>query len=112
MNYRRIEDINPNYRDNFSGHEIKGMAVISDLTAGMLTDDTRERIGTVSDILVDQQGNIQYFVVDLGAAPTGRQVLLPAEQARFDSKNDRVYAAGMTKEQAEMLPAFNENVLI
>jgi hypothetical protein len=112
MTFRRIEDMDPNYRDRFAGRDIKGMSVVSDLTAGMLTDDTNERIGTVYELLVDQQGGIQYVVIDLGAAMTGRRVLLPADKVRIDDRTDRVYAAGLTKEQAEMLPVFNEQAAL
>ncbi|NTW18596.1 MAG: RlmF-related methyltransferase, partial [Nostocales cyanobacterium W4_Combined_metabat2_030] len=41
-----------------------------------------EKIGTVSDILVDDQGHFRYFVVDLGSTYHFRNVIKKEE--RFD----------------------------
>ncbi|MFM7424864.1 MAG: PRC-barrel domain-containing protein [Elainella sp.] len=88
-------------------HQIRGFAVHSDLIAGMLSSTTEEKLGTVADVLLDDTGRIQYVVVDLGTSPSGMQVLLPADQARMDHKAEIVYASGLTREQAEQLPAFH-----
>ncbi len=53
----KLEDFDPNYRETFGGGDIKGLSVYA---------EGDEKIGTVSDALVDEQGNFRYFVVDLG----------------------------------------------
>ncbi|MBN3905567.1 MAG: DUF2382 domain-containing protein [Nostoc sp. NMS1] len=96
----KLEDFEPNYRDAFEGHDINGL--------GVYTQGTDEKIGTVSDVLVDEEGHFRYLVVDLGFWIFGKKVLLPIGRARIDYNVDRVYTIGLTREQAEDLPEFNE----
>ena len=95
----KLEDFNPDYRESFGGNDIKGMGVYT---------DTDEKIGTVNDALVDEEGNFRYFIVDLGFWIFGKKVLLPLGRARIDYNVDRVYTIGLTREQAEDLPEFSE----
>ncbi|MBE8971289.1 DUF2382 domain-containing protein [Nostocales cyanobacterium LEGE 12452] len=96
----KLEDFEPNYQDSFDGHDIKGL--------GVYTQGTDEKVGTVSDILVDEEGHFRYLVVDLGFWIFGKKVLLPIGRARIDYDVDRVYTIGLTREQAEDLPEFSE----
>ncbi len=96
----KLEDFEPNYRDTFEGQDINGL--------GVYTQGTDEKIGTVSDVLVDDEGHFRYLVVDLGFWIFGKKVLLPIGRARIDYNVDRVYTIGLTREQAEDLPEFNE----
>ena len=100
MSLLKIKEFDPNYRESFEGKDIKGMGVFA-------TAD--EKIGTVSDILVDEQGHFRYFVVDLGLWIFGKKVLLPVGRSRIDHTSERIYTVGMTKQQAENLPEFNEH---
>jgi uncharacterized protein (TIGR02271 family) len=100
----KLEDFEPNYRDSFEGHDIKGL--------GVYTQGTDEKIGTVNDVLVDEDGHIRYLVVDLGFWIFGKKVLLPIGRARIDYNSDRVYTIGLTREQAEDLPEFNERLAL
>ncbi|MDZ8080670.1 MAG: DUF2382 domain-containing protein [Nostoc sp. DcaGUA01] len=100
----KLEDFEPNYRDTFEGHDIKGL--------GVYTQGTDEKIGTVNDVLVDEDGHIRYLVVDLGFWIFGKKVLLPIGRARIDYNTDRVYTIGLTREQAEDLPEFNERLAL
>lgn len=96
----KIKDLDPNYTETFGGTDLKGSSVYS--------DSNNEKIGTVDDILVDESGEFRYFVVDLGFWIFGKKVLLPVGRARMDS--DRVYAVGMTRDQAERLPEYKEGM--
>ncbi|WP_375501297.1 DUF2382 domain-containing protein [uncultured Nostoc sp.] len=96
----KLQDFEPNYRDTFEGRDINGL--------GVYTQGTDEKIGTVSDVLVDEEGHFRYLVVDLGFWIFGKKVLLPIGRARIDYNVDRVYTIGLTREQAEDLPEFNE----
>ncbi|MDZ8187666.1 MAG: DUF2382 domain-containing protein [Nostoc sp. ChiSLP02] len=100
----KLEDFEPNYRDSFDGHDIKGL--------GVYTQGTDEKIGSVSDVLVDDDGHIRYLVVDLGFWIFGKKVLLPIGRSRIDYNTDRVYTIGLTREQAEDLPEFNERLAL
>ncbi|MGV0102866.1 DUF2382 domain-containing protein [Nostoc sp. DSM 114167] len=96
----KLEDFEPSYQESFDGHDIKGQ--------GVYTQGTDEKVGTVSDILVDEEGHFRYLVVDLGFWIFGKKVLLPIGRARIDYNTDRVYTIGLTREQAEDLPEFDE----
>ncbi|HIK05629.1 MAG TPA: DUF2382 domain-containing protein [Trichormus sp. M33_DOE_039] len=98
----KLEDFDPNYRDTLQGDDIKGL--------GVYTETNNEKIGTVNDVLVDDDGHFRYLVVDLGFWIFGKKVLLPVGRTRIDHGTDRVYAMGMTREQAENLPEFNERL--
>ncbi|MBD2296230.1 DUF2382 domain-containing protein [Anabaena sphaerica FACHB-251] len=98
----KLEDFEPDYRNSFEGKDIKGL--------GVYTERTDEKIGTVHDALVDEKGNFRYLVVDLGFWIFGKKVLLPIGRSRIDYNTDRVYALGLTREQAEELPEFNERL--
>ncbi|WP_392535530.1 DUF2382 domain-containing protein [Nostoc sp. C117] len=96
----KLDDFDPNYQESFEGHDIKGL--------GVYTQGTDEKIGTVSDVLVDEEGHLRYLVVDLGFWIFGKKVLLPIGRGRIDYNTSRVYTVGLTREQAEDLPEFNE----
>ena len=102
-----IDDYNVDAHSQADQYRIKGFEVRSDLVAGAIASQTEEKLGTVANLVVNDAGMIQYIVVDLGLAPSGRQVLLPADKARVDASHQRVYATGITKDQAERLPEFN-----
>ncbi len=103
MTLVKLEDFDPNYRESFNGNDVKGMGVYT---------QEEQKIGTVSDVLVDEEGHFRYFVVDLGFWIFGKKVLLPVGRSRVDHNSDRVYAVGMTREQADNLPEFNENTTL
>jgi uncharacterized protein (TIGR02271 family) len=99
----KLNEFDPNYRDTFEGNDIKGL--------GVYTEGSDEKIGTVNDVLVDDEGHFRYLVVDLGFWIFGKKVLLPVGRSRIDYGRDRVYAVGMTRDQAEDLPEFDERQL-
>lgn len=96
----KLEDFDPDYKDTFQGNDVKGL--------GVYTEGTNEKIGMVSDVLVDEEGHFRYLVVDLGFWIFGKKVLLPVGRSRIDYNSDRIYAVGLTREQAEDLPEFDE----
>ena len=100
----KIDEFEPNYKESFEGNDIKGM--------GVYTEGTDEKVGTVSDIIVDEEGSFRYLVVDIGFWIFGKKVLMPIGRTRIDYKADRVYAVGLTREQAENLPEFNDRTAL
>lgn len=99
----KLEDFDPNYRETFDGEDVKGLSVYT---------ESDEKIGAVSDVLVDEEGHFRYLVVDLGFWIFGKKVLLPIGRTRIDYNADRVYATGMTREQAENLPEFSDRMAV
>jgi uncharacterized protein (TIGR02271 family) len=104
MALHKISDFDSDYRDSFQGNDIKGMSVYA--------QGTDEKIGSVSDVLVDDEGHLRYFIVDLGFWIFGKKVLLPVGRSKIDYGTDRVYAIGMTREQAESLPEFSDRLAL
>lgn len=101
----KLKDFDPNYRETFGDEGIINFSVYSDITD--------EKIGSVKDILVDEtSGKFRYLIVDLGFWIFGKKVLLPIGISRIDSSQERVYARGLTKEQAKNLPEFNDELKI
>ncbi|PLZ98552.1 photosystem reaction center subunit H [Fischerella thermalis CCMEE 5268] len=96
----KLTDFDASYRDTFGGNDIKGMSVYA--------EGTDEKIGTVHDVLVDEEGHFRYLVVDMGFWIFGKKVLLPVGRSRIDHTSDRVYVMGMTREQADNLPEYDE----
>jgi len=100
----KVADYDPNYSDVFQGQDIKDMSVY--------VEGGQEKVGTISDILVDEEGRFRYVVVDLGFWIFGKKVLMPVGRTRIDYNDSRIYAIGMTREQAENLPEYDENQVI
>lgn len=101
MTLIKLEDFYPNYRDDSSD--------VEDLKHYSVYAQGDDKVGSVSDILVDEQtGKLRYFVVDTGFWVLGKKVLLPVGLARVDRDDNRIYAYSLTKEQVENLPEFND----
>jgi len=100
MALHRIKDFDPDYKNHFENGDIKGLDVYSGA----------EKVGSVDDILVDEEGNFRYLVINTGAWIFGKKVLLPIGRARVDMSGHRVNADNLTKVQVESLPQFNDDM--
>ncbi|MBW4440649.1 MAG: DUF2382 domain-containing protein [Plectolyngbya sp. WJT66-NPBG17] len=96
----KIKDFDPDYRNHFDGGDVKDL----DLYSGS------EKIGSVNDVLVDEDGRFRYLVISTGAWIFGKKVLLPIGRAQIDYDAHRVYAQGLTKSQVEQLPEFTDEM--
>jgi uncharacterized protein (TIGR02271 family) len=104
MALAKIADLYPNYKDDiFGGEDIKSFSVY---------DQTNDKIGSIHDIIVDESGRFRYLVLDTGFWIFGKKVLLPVGRASIDYSQQRVYANGLTKEQAENLPKYDDDMTI
>ncbi|KAM3094743.1 PRC and DUF2382 domain-containing protein [Phormidesmis sp. 146-35] len=105
MALMKFKEFYPDYRststsDGFDIDDLKNFSVYA---------DGNDKVGSVHDILVDaQDGRIRYFVVDTGFWVFGKKVLLPVGCANVDNSDNRIYVSGMTKEQVEELPNYDE----
>ncbi|MFQ4141532.1 DUF2382 domain-containing protein [Chlorogloeopsis sp. ULAP02] len=96
----KLEDLYPDYSeygsdiDNLKNFDVYGA--------------NNEKVGSVFDILVDENtGRFRYFVVDTGFWIFGKKVLLPVGRANISYTDGRIYASGLTKEQVENLPDYD-----
>jgi uncharacterized protein (TIGR02271 family) len=104
MALAKIADLYPDYKqDIFGGQDIKSFSVY---------DYNNEKIGSVYDIIVDETGRFRYLVVDTGFWIFGKKVLLPIAKASVDYSQEKVHAQGFTKEQAESLPEYDDNMTV
>ena len=71
MALHKIKDFDPDYRDHFDGQDVKDL----DLYSG------DERIGSVNDVLVDEEGHFRYLIISTGAWIFGKKVMLPIGRA-------------------------------
>ncbi|MCY7369035.1 MAG: DUF2382 domain-containing protein [Chamaesiphon sp.] len=102
MSIYKIKDFDPDYKNHSNDPDIKGMSMY----AGT------EKIGSVNDILVDDEGKFRYLVIETGGWILGKEVLLPIGYARIDYMGKRVYADTLTKSQVEALPEFTNDMSI
>jgi len=100
----KLADAYPNYKQEiFGGDDIKGYDVYS---------QTEEKIGSVYDALIDNSGSFRYFVIDTGFWVFGKKVIVPMGNVQLDYDRHRVYVTGMTKEEVERMPEYNDDMTI
>ncbi len=102
MALHRIKDFDPDYRSHFDNQDVVGF----DLYSG------DEKVGSVDDLLVDDEGRFRYFVINTGVWILGKKVLLPIGQARIDYNAKRVFVDGLSRSQVEALPEFTKESAI
>lgn len=100
----KLEDFYPNYREEiFDGEDIKGLEIYT---------EHDEKVGTVSNALLDEEGRFRYLVMDTGFWIFGKKVLLPVGRFLSDPKAQRIYIKGLSKAQAENLPEYDESMTV
>ncbi len=102
MSLHKIKDFDPNYRQYFDNQDIIGFDLYSN----------SEKVGSIDDILVDDNGNFRYFVIHTGAWILGKKTLLPVGRARYEASQRRVDVESLSLAQIENLPEFDENNMV
>ncbi|MBD2314423.1 DUF2382 domain-containing protein [Desertifilum sp. FACHB-1129] len=98
----KIRDFDPNYRTYFDNQDIIGY----DLYSG------NDKVGSVDDILVDENSKFRYLVVNTGIWILGKKILLPVGRARMSHSDRRIYVDGLTKAQVENLPEYHDSLTV
>ena len=93
----KIKEFYPDYRDQLDNQDIIGY--------GLYSGD--EKVGSVDDLLVDDEGKFRYLVINTGAWIFGKKVLLPIGRTQIDYGNRHVNVSNLTREQVESLPAYD-----
>jgi uncharacterized protein (TIGR02271 family) len=99
MALHKIKDFYPDYKQQFGEHDVTGYSFY----------EGDNKIGSVDDLLVDDEGRFRYLVINTGAWIFGKKVLLPIGRARIEYGDRRVYSDGLTREQVEALPEYDPN---
>jgi uncharacterized protein (TIGR02271 family) len=97
MPLHKIKDFDPDYRNHFDNQDITNYDVYSD----------SEKIGSVNDLLVDDNGNFRYLVINTGIWVLGKKVLLPIGRAQISHTDRRIDVTGLTKAQVENMPEYD-----
>ncbi|XGV98570.1 MAG: DUF2382 domain-containing protein [Leptolyngbya sp. BL-A-14] len=98
----RIKDFDPEYRKHFDNQDFLSF----DLYNG------NEKVGSVDDLLIDENGSFRYFVINTGIWVFGKKVLLPIGRARISYQDHRIYAENLSRAQVESLPEFDEHSVV
>ncbi len=99
----KLEDFDPQYRQTFKGEDVKSMDLYT---------ESGNHIGKIADALVDNEGRFRYLVIDTGIENSSKQILLPIGLSRIDYNAQRVYVDGLSKEQVEHLPEYNDRIVV
>ncbi|MBK1989033.1 DUF2382 domain-containing protein [Sphaerospermopsis aphanizomenoides BCCUSP55] len=99
----KLEEFDPDYRETFRGDDIKALRLYTE--GGV-------EVGAVADVLVDQNGRFRYLVIDTSLDGVGKKILLPIGLARINYPAQCVYVDGLSKQQVEHLPEYQENIVL
>lgn len=106
MPLHKFKDFYPNYRETFGDTEIIHLDSYSLYTEG------DNKVGSIKDMLVDDNGRFRYLIADTGFWIFGKKVLMPIGLVHFDYDNQRAYVDGLTQDQVENLPAYDDNMVV
>jgi PRC-barrel domain len=98
----KIKDFDPDYRNHFDDRDVKGLDLYI----------ANDKIGSVEDVLVDDEGKFLYLIINTGVWILGKKVLFPIGHARINYNDKRVYADNLTKAQVEALPEFTDDITV
>ncbi|HLO83902.1 MAG TPA: DUF2382 domain-containing protein [Nostocaceae cyanobacterium] len=103
MTLHRLEDFDPNYRETFGGDDVKSLDLYT---------ESGVRVGKIYDALLDDSGRFRYLVIDTEFNGFGKKTLLPIGLSRINYPARRVYVDGLSKEQVEHLPEYEESTIV
>ncbi|MEH2289303.1 DUF2382 domain-containing protein [Nostoc sp.] len=103
MPLHKLEHFDQNYRETFGGDDLKALDLY---TVG------GDRVGSVGDVLVDDDGHFRYFIIDISLDLVSKKILLPIGLCRISYPERRVYIDGLSRQQIENLPDHTEDALI
>ncbi|MBD2412369.1 photosystem reaction center subunit H [Nostoc calcicola FACHB-389] len=99
MPLHKLEHFDPNYRDTFGGDDVKALDVY---TQG------GEKVGSVIDVLVDDDGRFRYLIIDTNVDYVNKKILVPVGLSRINYPARRVFVDGFNTQQIESLPEYQE----
>ncbi len=99
MAYFKLNELDPRYQKSMGVRDLRGFAVYT---------EQQERVGTIIDLLVDQSGRFQYFIVDLLPVATPKQILLDLNQAQVDFDRRLVSLPRLSRTEVLSLPRYTD----
>ena len=96
----RISDRHSDYKNTFfQGDDLKGMPVYT-------THD--QQVGSVYDLLIDDNNHIQQLVIELDQALGHKKVLIPVGRCSRSKQAGHVYIRDMNREDLKALHAYED----
>lgn len=83
-----------------------------DLTSYSLYSESGQKIGSIQDVLLDDNGHFRYLVIGIAAWGLSKKALLPIGLARFDYDVKRIYVDGLTKDLVERLMDYDAGMVV
>ncbi|MEG3438896.1 PRC-barrel domain-containing protein [Pannus brasiliensis CCIBt3594] len=102
MSLHKIQDFDPDYHDRFEGKDVIGYPVYA----------RDEKVGSVEDILIEDNGEFRYLVIHTGLWVFGKKILLPIGCTRINYERKEVHADTLDEEQVKALPEYNEGMTV
>jgi uncharacterized protein (TIGR02271 family) len=103
MSLYRLADFDPNYQETFDGADVKSLDLYT---------EGGTKVGSVDDVLVDDDGRFRYLVINTALMSTGKKILLPIGLSHIDYNAKRVFVDGLSKEQVEHLPEYKDSMVV
>ncbi|MCC5602964.1 DUF2382 domain-containing protein [Nostoc favosum] len=103
MPLHKLEHFDPNYRETFGKDDVKALDLYT---------EGGDRVGSVADVLVDDDGHFRYLVIDTSSEFFGKKILLPIGLSRINYAARRVYVDGLSRQQVEGLVEYKEDAIV
>ena len=93
----QFDQFDVNYQNTFGNTHIQQYEVYT---------DQGERVGQVSDALVNDSGQFQQLIVNLDSSIANKRVPIPFSYIQVEQRSRRAYVSGLTRSQIESLPTY------
>ena len=103
MPIHKLEHFDPHYRETLGGDDIRALDLYT---------EGGERVGSVADVLVDDDGHFRYLIIDIILDSVSKKILLPIGLSRINYTERRVYVDGLSRQQIERLPDHKEYAIV
>jgi uncharacterized protein (TIGR02271 family) len=103
MPLHKLEHFDQNYRETFGGDDIKALDLYT---------EAEERVGSVADVLVDDDGRFRYLIIDTSVDFASKKILLPIGLSRINYPERRVYVKKLSRQQLESIPEYKEDAIV
>lgn len=103
MPLHALADFDPNYRQTLDGDDLKRLEVYT---------EEGQKVGTVTDALLDNEGQFRYLVIEYRFDSAGKQILIPIGLSRIDRNRRRVYINDLSYAQVEKLPEYSDRYAV
>jgi len=99
MPLHALADFDPNYQQTLDGDDVKRLEVYT---------EEEQKVGTVTDALLDNEGRFRYLVIEYRFDSTGKHILIPIGLVRIDYNRRRIYVNDLSYAQVARLPEYSD----